>query len=913
MSVDDLIGRLTPEIAGVLRNDTATREVYSSDASLFRRRPAAVLQAKISDDLHAAMTIAGQCGVPITIRGAGTSLAGQSVGTGLVIDSSALNTCEIDPESHTALIGPGVVLDDLNRRAATHGLMFGPDVATANRATLGGMIGNNSAGARSIVYGLTADHVLELDVILADGTRTTLRRGGTVPVQLAACQPLGAAWSGPTLLRRVSGYNLDALNGESPDWPRLFCGSEGTLGLMCGARVGLVPIPETRGLALVGFADVASALGAVTDILSSRPSAIELMDAAMLDPANRAPITAGLTDFGRGLGALLVVEYSGSEDEVHHALAQMPDAHTVRDLPAQQAIWAVRRAGIARALRGEGLVGQPAPSPDAKPLPVIEDPAVPPMHLAAFAHDVRALLAEEGLPAVWYGHASVGCLHIRPLIDLRAPGAVAQLRRLAESVADLVVSYEGSLSGEHGDGRLRGELLRRMYPAATMRAFEDLKHALDPHGLLNPGVLINPEPLDSGLRIFEAPVRTEILSSVSFADSGGFTRAVEACNGNGACRSHQGAMCPSFHALGDERHSTRGRANLLRSAIEGRLDGGLADDGLHEALSLCLGCKACASECPASVDMSRMKVEALHARHAERGIPLRTRAFAATHQLLRIGAMTPRIAGHGARIASRVLGRPVPAPVAPWKFTPADPATVDVVIMADTFTRYLHPEVGEAALQVLAATGARVGVVDPGCCGRPQLSQGRVERAREQLLHACDQLLPFARHGVPIVTLEPSCWSMLTDDAITLSDDPRLSEIREAVQTFEQIVIDRGLPGLRPRPEVAVVHSHCHTRADGAGDALHRLVEMIPELTATPSGAGCCGMAGAFGYEHPDLSRQIAEMQLLPATRTADLVVAHGASCRQQIADLADRPTFHPAVLLAAQLPHTERSATNSA
>ena len=897
-----MIGRLQHEIAGTVRADTATCELYASDASLYRRKPRAVLRAGAPDDLEAAIGVAAELGVPVTMRGAGTSLAGQSVGTGLVIDTGALAGCAIDPDARTARVGPGLVLDDLNRMAAVHGLMFGPDVATANRATLGGMISNNSAGARSIVYGLTADHVRGLEVILADGTHARLRRGAAAPPVFEACRPLGAAWSGPSLLRRVSGYNLDALRDDAPDWPRLVCGSEGTLAVIGAAELGLVPIPPCRGLGLLAFADVDAALSAVVDLLVTGPSAVELMDAAMLDPANRAPVTAGLTAFGRGAGALLVVEYSGTEDDVRAAVASLSGAHPVLDAPGQAAVWAVRRAGIARALRGEGVAGSTPPTPDAAPLPFIEDPAVPPAAVATFAREARTLLSEEGLPAVWYGHASVGCLHIRPLLDLRQPGALGRLRRIAEGVADLVVAHGGSLSGEHGDGRVRSELLPRMYPPATIAAFTALKDTLDPHGLLNPGVLVRPERLDEGLRIMQAPSRPELATSVSFARERGLARAAEACNGNGACRAHQGTMCPSFQALGDERHATRGRAVLLRAAIEGRLAEGLADDGLHEALELCLGCKACATECPAAVDMARLKVEALNERHARRGVPLRTRAFGATHTLLAAGSRVPALAGLGARVAGGLLGRRPPAPRRAWTPAAPGPERPDLALMMDTFTRYLHPEVGRAALAVFAAAGARVAVVDPGCCGRPLLSQGRVRAARTRLDGALTRLAPYAIEGIPIVTLEPSCWSMLADDAATLIDDPRTATVATALETFEQALLRIGVPGLRARRGVAVVHRHCHDRTAGGPDSLTELVGMVPGLEVRPSGAGCCGMAGAFGYAHPELSRRIAEDRLVPAARAAQFVVAHGSSCRQQVTEFADRPALHPAVLLAEQL-----------
>ena len=517
------------------------------------------------------------------------------------------------------------------------------------------------------------------------------------------------------------------------------------------AELRLVERPASRGLALVPFASVDAALEAVVGLLEAGPSAIELMDRALLDPANRPPSVRALMGFASDAAALLVVEHSGEPDDVSARLAEIGGARVVTDPAGQAAVWAVRRSGIARALGADG--GGPG---DPRPLPFIEDPAVPPERLAGFARAVRGVLAREGIPAVWYGHASVGCLHIPPLIDLRVAGAPAAVRRVAEEVADLVAAAGGSLSGEHGDGRLRGELLPRMYPAATIEAFAGLKAALDPDRILNPGVIVAPEPLDEGLRVMGSPPRRPRRTAVDFSREGGLARAAEACNGNGACRARTGTMCPSFQALGDERHSTRGRAVLLRAALEGRLEAGLADDGLHEALELCLGCKACASECPAQVDMTRLKTEALAHRHRARGVPLTARLAGHAHDLLALGSRAPRLARLGASLAGRILGSRPPAPVRRWR--PESPPEADLVLMADTFTRYLDPGVGEAALRVLRATGARAGVVDPGCCGRPLLSQGLVGPARARARRALGRLAPHALAGRRIVVLEPSCW-----------------------------------------------------------------------------------------------------------------------------------------------------------
>lgn len=894
MDARGLVETLRRTAAGQVRADPATRELYATDASLYRRLPVAALRATELGDVEAAVSACRTHGVPLTMRGAGTSLAGQTVGPGLVVDCSALRAVTIDPDTRTAQVEPGVVLDQLNAAAAVHGLAFGPDVATASRATLGGMIANNSAGARSIAYGLTADHVLGLDVVLVDGTRAHLIKGVPAPAAFERARTLAEHARPPRLLRRVSGYNLDALEGDEPDWPRLLCGSEGTLAAITSATLRLVERPAARGLALLAYPTIDGALEAVTGLLAGQPSAVELLDRAMVDPRNRAPATAQLVAFAGDAQAMLVVEYQGPADEVAERLAAHRGAMLVSDPAEQAAVWAVRRSGIARAMGlGAG---------DAKPLAFIEDPAVPPENLAYFARGVRSLLEREGLPAIWYGHASVGCLHIRPMLDLRADGAVAQMRRVAEGVADLVVANGGSLSGEHGDGRLRGELLPRMYPPATIAAFAELKRLLDPDGLLNPGVIVDPEPLDANLRLVASPPLGAHRTAMSFAAEGGLARAAEACTNNGACRKADGVMCPSYQALGDERHSTRGRAVLLRAAMEGRLEGGLANDELHEALELCLGCKACKSECPAQVDMARLKVEALAHRYRELGVPLSARVFGHAHGLLALGSRAPRIAAAGAAVLRPLAGRRLPTPVRAWRPRATRTTGRPVILMADTFTKFLHPEIGDAAIHVLEAGGARVTIVDPGCCGRPLLSQGLVSAARKRLTAALDILAPHAAAGTPIVTLEPSCWSMLVDDAQTLVSDPRVREVAEACVTFESAVVRSPPPSLRSTQAITIVHPHCHVRALAAEPDAMDALRLIPGLAVRASGAGCCGMAGSFGFRHPGVSRRIAE-RMVDAGSRDDRHVAAGTSCRYQLATLLGKAAVHPASVLAEALP----------
>lgn len=874
------------EARGAVRGDAATRELYAVDASLYRRVPVGALLAAHADDLAVAVDACARHGIPLTMRGAGTSLAGQAVGRGLVVDCSRLHDIEVDAGSMTARVGPGAVLDDLNRAAAAHGLVFGPDVATSSRATLGGMIGNNSAGARSIVHGMTADNLVELDVVLADGTQAVLRRGGAAPAALEAARALATDRGFPSLMRRVSGYALDRLAGPEPDWPAFLSGSEGTLAVLREAVVRLVPVPRERVLAIVPFPDVDSALEAVPALIATGPSAVELMDASLVDPANRQPAERALLGVVGQAPAMLVVEYSGGPGEAIGRARALAGATVISDPRDQEAVWTIRRTGIARALRTRG---------DGKPIPFIEDPAVPPDQLAAFAREVRRLLAHEGMgDAVWYGHASVGCLHIRPMVDLREAGAVARVRRVAEGVADLVAAHGGSLSGEHGDGRLRGELLPRMYDHDLIGRFAQVKQAIDPQGILNPGIITDPEPLDEGLRVASSPPLHHISTAVSFDSAGGLQRAAEACNGNGQCRRSDAVMCPSYQALRDERHSTRGRAVLLRAAIEGHLDLGLADPGLAEAMDLCLSCRACATECPAGVDMSRLKVEAMVHRHAERRPPPSVLAAAHAHDLLRAGSASPRLARRMARVAERRLGRPVPMPVREWKPPAGQGPGRPLGLFADTWTRFVHPPVGHAAVGVLGTAGAGVRVLSGGCCGRPALSQGMPDLARRQGAAALDALAPWAMSGHAIVVLEPSCLSMLASDLPwLLPDDPRSQWVAGSVISFEQAVMDLGLEvaGMAGAP---LVHRHCHARADGDTAAVAALG---PGAHATD--AGCCGMAGAFGYLHPDESRLIGEHRLAPQVRASTApIVAAGISCRQQIHQLTGREAHHPAVHL---------------
>ena len=599
------------------------------------------------------------------------------------------------------------------------------------------------------------------------------------------------------------------------------------------------------------------------------------------------------------------MELSGDPAEVADRLGRIPGARVVLDPAEQAAVWAVRRAGIGSALR-DG----PAGPGDPRPLAIIEDPAVPPERLPELARGIRRILDREGLDAVWYGHASVGCLHIRPRMDLRAPGAVAALRRIAEETADLVCSLDGSLSGEHGDGRARSELLPRMYPPATIAAFVELKRLLDPDRILNPGVLTEPDRLDENLRLAASPPRRARSTAMSFATEGGLARAGEACNGNGACRAGAGAMCPSYQALGDERHSTRGRAAILRGALEGRLPAGLADDGLHEALELCLGCKACAEECPARVDMARLKVEALAHRHRARGVPWEARVVGRAHELLALGSRAPGLARLAAAVAGRIAGEPLPAPCTPLAARRPAVAGRRGPRPADgPDGRHVHPLPG-ARRGRGGGAGARGGRRARWRSSTPAAAGGRCCRRAWWAPRA-------AGPGGRSTGSRPTRWRgprsssssrragrcSWTTSRAWCPHDPRAEWVAGAAVSFERAVRELGLPGLRPAGDEAVVHEHCHARALGGGlEGAAALLELAGP-GARDSGAGCCGMAGSFGYRHPELSRRIAEDRLVPAARGADVAVAAGTSCRAQIRRVAGTRALHPAEYLAARLP----------
>ncbi|MEU1089511.1 FAD-binding and (Fe-S)-binding domain-containing protein [Streptomyces sp. NPDC005576] len=956
---DALARDLRSEVRGETSFDVTSRALTTMDASNYRRVPLGVVAPRDADDVTAALAVCRAHGVPVVPRGGGTSIAGQATGTGIVLDLTRhLNALvALDPGSRTAVVQPGLVLDDLRAAAAPHGLTFGPDPSTHGRCTLGGMIGNNSCGAHSVAWGTTADNVHALTVARYGGGTLRLGRGwgpagaGGAPAGLREfvdrhLAPLRTGF--PDLPRRISGYALDALLPEHPGGPdlaRAFCGSEGTLAVVTEATVRLVESPPARALAVLGYADEPAAAEAAAGLLPYGPLTVEGMAADLVrEPAGSARGAAGLARGSAGLprgGAWLFVETGGAtpaeaRDRATRIVraADALDAAVVTDPVGQRALWRVR----------EDAAGTATRMPDGtEAWPGWEDCAVPPARLGAYLREFRALLAAHGLRGTPYGHFGDGCIHVRVDFDLRTPDGITRFRRFSEDQARLVVAHGGSLSGEHGDGQARAELLPLMYGDELVRLFADFKDLWDPDGGMNPGMLVRPDPLDTNLRFDVLPRRPVDVAFGYPEDGGDFTAAVSRCVGVAKCRTTAapgaGVMCPSFRATGEERHSTRGRARLLHEMLAGEIvTDGWRSTEVRDALDLCLSCKGCRSDCPVGVDMATYKAEFLHHHYRGRLRPAAHYAMGSLPRWLRLAAPFAPALNALARVrplaalAKRLAGiapeRPVPV-LARETFTrwsaerrgrsgagsgAVDAAAGPVLLWPDTFTTYLSPQVGRAAVRVLesaAEAGGRT-VRLPGaglCCGLTYVSTGRLDRARTVMRRTLDRM--GASLGEPVVVLEPSCAAALRSDLPELlPDDPRAAELGSSVRTLAEY-LEEYAPGWEPpRLDRAVTgQTHCHQHAV-LGDAADRRLRERAALTGELSG-GCCGLAGNFGFEkgHWDVSVACAEEQLLPAVRSAapgTEILADGFSCRTQLEQLAGVRAKHLAEMLAEGLERLE-------
>jgi FAD/FMN-containing dehydrogenase/Fe-S oxidoreductase len=945
-------------VRGEVRFDSFSRVLYSTDASIYQVMPVGVVIPRDEEDIVAALRIAAEERVPVLPRGGGTSLAGQSIGPAIILDCSKYmdRLLELNPAGSWARVQPGVVQDELNLAARPYDLRLGPDTATSNRATLGGMTGNNSAGARSVVYGKMVDHTLEARVLCMDGTELHLNASGAKSTsgKLSGSGREGEIYRTvssvvnanrdeidrrfPKILRRVSGYNLDALLNDPTDLVKLIVGSEGTLGIVTEIKVRLVPRPRHSVLDVIHFADLFAAFEATQLILQFGPSAVELIDRmvlemtrAQLEYARRMAFVQGDPD------ALLVVEFSGNDrEELLSRMAAMESAirsagngfafTQAHSAAEQENIWRVRRAGQGLL---QGIKG------DSKPITFVEDTAVAPDRLAPYMRKFKALLDHHGVRAAFYAHASVGCIHVRPLINLKDREDIEKVKAIASAVGDLVIEFGGAMSGEHGDGLVRSWFVERFFGPQIYRAFTEVKHAFDPLGLMNPGKIVNGPPIDSSLRYGPAYRTFPIETHFDWSKDGGFGRSIELCSGLGACRKKtEGTMCPSYMVTREEEHSTRGRANLLRAVLSGHLPAEeLTGARLYQALDLCLECKGCKAECPANVDMAKLKYEFLAHYHQANGTPLRARLFGNFRTMAAVGSAFAPASSWAARTTAlrwaldRTIGidarRPLPPFARPnflqWWRRRGNAVTRQrgngatrgtVALFPDTFMIYNYPEIGKSAVELLEGLGYDVILAEAGCCGRTMISKGMLGAAKEAARRNVEALLPLAEQGIPIVGCEPSCILTFRDETPDLVPGPAAQVVAKHALLIDEFLatgLDQSAPQLARAPGSTVLfHGHCHQKAI-VGTAAARTVLAAAGFNVEEVDSGCCGMAGSFGFEkeHYDLSLAVGERRLLPAIRSKPAsvpIVAMGVSCRQQIAHGTGRRALHLVELLANSL-----------
>ncbi len=950
---DRVAALLRRQLQGEVLTDAYSLHLYASDASMYAIEPIAVVLPKDVNDVVATVEAGRLATVPVLPRGAGTSLAGQTVGQALVMDFSRhmSKVLELDPVGRVARVQPGVVQDQLNRAASSHGLMFGADTSTSDRATLGGMIGNNSSGTNSIKYGTTADHVAALDVILSDGSRARLlpvngaertkrAEATTLEAQLYRMLPeiantheSGIRRDYPKSWRHSGGYRLDRLLRDAPglNLAKFVVGSEGTLVVVTEAELNLVPVPKAQAIAVGHFHSTREAIAATADALSLDAAAVELMDRTILDLSRSKPEYAGLSQIleGRPEALLFVTFFGESEPEVAASVERLAllwdrhhhGYHTLRAMSAgdRAAVLKVRKASL-------GLL-MAASRGARRPLAFIEDTAVEPIRLDAYVARFEQILARHQMTAGFYGHCSVGCLHVRPFVDVTKAPEVGAMRAVAEEVLELVIEFGGVNSSEHGDGLARSEFNARMFGPELYEAMRDVKRLFDPDGRFNPGKIVDAPPMIEHLRDPALPPARPLVTRLHFDLGGDMRGAADRCMNIGACRkTDSGTMCPSYMATRSEEHATRGRANALVKALsEPNPHLALGDERLYEIMDLCLECKACKSECPLSVDMASLKSEFLSHYQDIHGVSLRARAFGSIRALNRIGCAAaplsnlPGRSGFIRKLMDRTLGitsqRPLPQfrrdTLMSWNRKRQGRATsenhAEVVFLADSFTSFTEPRVPRAAIELLEAAGWNVIVEGRGCCGRSSISKGLLDQARNMARDNVQRLAPYAERGVPITGCEPSCLLTLRDEYLDLlPQDPMakgvaaqtmpvadllLQSIRQGTLTLEP---DSRLKGRR-----VVVHPHCHEKAITGAQATVQLLRQIPGLDVVELDAGCCGMAGSFGFEseHYELSVKIADLRLLPALAAEGedvLVAATGVSCRQQIGHLAGREAHHP-------------------
>jgi FAD/FMN-containing dehydrogenase/Fe-S oxidoreductase len=955
---------LESEIEGEVRFDKVSRALYSTDASVYQIEPAAVVVPRSTADVVAVVNICRAHGTSITMRGGGTSQAGQAIGAGVVVDTSKyLNRLlEVHVAERWARVEPGIVLDELNAALRPHELRFAPDISTASRATVGGMMANNSSGARSVLYGKTIDHVLEQHVVLADGSVAHFRplaadaaeaacAGSTLEAEcyrrvlsVSRTHADEIARRFPKVLRRVGGYNLDAFvdTGSPVNLAKLMVGSEGTLGVVVEAKLALVPLPKAKAVMAIQFHDLLEALAATPAILAHHPSAVEVMDGFILGNTKQSAALERMrrTFIDGDPGALLCVEmYADAAEELPPRLAALERDLAARgfgyryvhatDSAMQATIWSLREAALGLSM---------AMKDDAKSLSFVEDTAVAPERLRDYIERLLALVRRHRTTAGVYAHASVGCLHVRPVVNLKTEEGVRTFAALASDVADLVLEFGGALSGEHGDGLVRSPFMERMFGPVLYQAFRQIKATFDPDGLFNPGKIVDAPPLTSQLRYGPEYRAARPVTFFNYDDYGGIAGAVEMCSGLGACRKTlEGTMCPSYMATREETHSTRGRANVLRLAMAGRLgDAGLSDEAVKEAMALCLECRACKAECPVGVDVARFKSEFLAGYWSRHGTPLRARLLGHVHTLSKWGSRLAPVSNAVAQSAparwlnDRLFGIDARRKPPAWSSQTfrhrfgrecgqgaanereSSVSTVSqanrVFVFTDTFTNYYNPAIGVAGSRLLQRAGCEVALAPNACCGRPLISQGLLAEARELAARNAAALAPIAERGGRIVFFEPSCLSAVKEDSPSLlrgEAAQRARRVAEASFLFEEVLQDAWPASLTlsPGPSTVLLHGHCHQKAMGLLAPAKALLARVPGATVVDLNAGCCGMAGSFGYarDHYEVSRAIGERRLLPAARRLEpgsVLVASGVSCRHQVEDFTGARALHAAELL---------------
>lgn len=955
-----LQAELEARMQGEVRFDRVSRMLYSTDASNYQINPIGVVIPRNQDDVIGAISLAASHNVPILPRGGGSSLAGQAVGAALVIDTSKyLNrVVSLNEEARQVTVEAGVVLDQLNKQLKKHGLMFGPDPSSSNRASIGGVVGNNAAGAHSILYGMTANNIAAVRVQLPNGETADLT-SGTMEEHLARARANDGTGKllrqlldfraenidlireqFPPHWRRATGYSLNefVVDDDAFNPARLLASSEGTLATLLTVTLNLVPTPARTALVLLQFDDLVKAMEATNAILEVNPSAIELMDRMLIDLTRGQPGYASQISFihGEPEGMLAVEFYGESEEELlakcqtcvdhlrHRGIGLMVDAQILLDPKQQAQVWNVRKAGLGLLMSVRG---------DAKPIPVIEDVSVPVEHLPEYVATMQKMIARYGTTAAFYAHASSGCLHVRPLINLKTIEGVTAMQELAHEAAGMAARFGGYMSGEHGDGYQRSELNPTIFGPELYQKMREFKAIFDPNGIMNPGKKVDSPSMAEHLRYGPKYPTVEIRTRLNWDREGGFQRAVEQCNGAAVCRkTNAGTMCPSFMATKDEKDSTRGRANALRNAlVAGGINGAdFANEDVKDVLDLCLSCKACKTECPSSVDMAKIKLEFYGHYHEKHRVPVRSLLMGHIHSLSRFaspvaplanlminskvsGPVMSAIGVHSSRKLSPFVTRNFVSHYKSWrKSQPVAPITRGkVVYFHDTFATYNYPEIGMAAVKLIEAAGFEAILEERrACCGRPMLSKGLIEPARKNAKKNVGLLAEYAKRGIPIVGTEPSCILTLRDEYVDLLPDDE--DVRAVAQN--SFMLDEWLAKLAQEDDLGInwktntgpevfFHGHCHQKA---------LIGIEPSMSmlkasgcrASESGAGCCGMAGSFGYEaeHYDVSKKIGEERLFPAIRETpmDVVISvAGVSCHQQIEHFEGRGSKHIVEVLA--------------